>query len=360
MNTTPSETIHITPDTLPPTFTRGDLDRYSAIIFDLDGCIWDQYKFLSTAHATLTTLTSLGKDLIFCSNNAAAYHSELMDCFAKNEFPITYPNHNHPALPKQLYTAALTTAAWCKNWFQQQGFDIAKDDKVLFCGEGGFYKEMLDQGFLAENIVNVIDVAKTIKDKPGLVQFKVDPAVKCVVMGFNREYNYVQAAVLTRYLHELHIPLISTNPDTSFSVPGGFLLPEFGGFVLQLEATVGRKALVSCGKPNREMFEQIIVDHKMDDKKKILMVGDNLLTDIKFGQNCEIDTLLVFSGVTHPSFVKDSATNNIVMNNAPSAAHNLMNKHQCVPTFIAQDISALIGGVTTPQDDEPAAIANQQ
>jgi ribonucleotide monophosphatase NagD (HAD superfamily) len=34
------------------------------------------------------------------------------------------------------------------------------------------------------------------------------------------------------------------------------------------------------------------------------MVGDNLETDIRFAQNCGIDSLLVLSGVTHEPHAK--------------------------------------------------------
>ncbi len=38
------------------------------------------------------------------------------------------------------------------------------------------------------------------------------------------------------------------------------------------------------------------------------MVGDNLKTDIKFGNNCQIDTLVVLSGNTHFDMAFDAKT----------------------------------------------------
>jgi len=55
------------------------------------------------------------------------------------------------------------------------------------------------------------------------------------------------------------------------------------------------------GKPNPKIFEIIKREHPhLSDKplSKFLMVGDNLKTDIKFGNNCMIDTLVVLSGNT--------------------------------------------------------------
>ncbi len=44
-------------------------------------------------------------------------------------------------------------------------------------------------------------------------------------------------------------------------------------------------------------MESILKDHEIE-LDKTIMIGDNLETDILFGKNCKLDTLLVFTGVT--------------------------------------------------------------
>jgi ribonucleotide monophosphatase NagD (HAD superfamily) len=56
------------------------------------------------------------------------------------------------------------------------------------------------------------------------------------------------------------------------------------------------------GKPNPEIFDIIRSEHdflKSADLSKFVMVGDNLKTDIRFGNICDIDTVLVLSGNTN-------------------------------------------------------------
>ena len=54
------------------------------------------------------------------------------------------------------------------------------------------------------------------------------------------------------------------------------------------------------GKPDTWCFDLMKKQHNLHDVplSKFLMVGDNLSTDILFGNNCGIDSLLVLSGVT--------------------------------------------------------------
>jgi ribonucleotide monophosphatase NagD (HAD superfamily) len=54
------------------------------------------------------------------------------------------------------------------------------------------------------------------------------------------------------------------------------------------------------GKPNTLGFEILRKEHQIEEQplSKFLMVGDYLRTDILFGNNCNIDTLLVLSGNT--------------------------------------------------------------
>ena len=54
------------------------------------------------------------------------------------------------------------------------------------------------------------------------------------------------------------------------------------------------------GKPEPFIFDLIRKEHNLEKEplSKFLMIGDNLSTDIKMGNNTKIDTLLVLSGNT--------------------------------------------------------------
>ena len=57
---------------------------------------------------------------------------------------------------------------------------------------------------------------------------------------------------------------------------------------------------ITIGKPSRLIFDCLRKDHGLEDEplNKFLMIGDNLNTDILFGNTCGVDTLLVLSGNT--------------------------------------------------------------
>lgn len=65
------------------------------------------------------------------------------------------------------------------------------------------------------------------------------------------------------------------------------------------------------GKPNKTMMDAIIAEHRFD-PKRALMVGDNLSTDIEFGLNSGVRTLLVLGGVTEKAEVYGDKPSNTV------------------------------------------------
>lgn len=69
-----------------------------------------------------------------------------------------------------------------------------------------------------------------------------------------------------------------------------------GSLTAALETATGRKATV-IGKPSRFMFECIASQFGVDPTNS-LMVGDRLETDILFGANCGMDTMLTLTGVS--------------------------------------------------------------
>jgi len=52
------------------------------------------------------------------------------------------------------------------------------------------------------------------------------------------------------------------------------------------------------GKPSATALDLIMENHKIGNKDRIIMIGDNPETDIDFGINSQIDSILVTTGVT--------------------------------------------------------------
>lgn len=70
-----------------------------------------------------------------------------------------------------------------------------------------------------------------------------------------------------------------------------------GSLTAALEVSSGRKATV-IGKPSRFMFECISSQFSGAEPAKCLMIGDRLETDMLFGSNCGLDTMLTLTGVS--------------------------------------------------------------
>mmetsp|Transcript_19490 Transcript_19490/g.19163 ORF Transcript_19490/g.19163 Transcript_19490/m.19163 type:complete len:107 (-) Transcript_19490:19-339(-) len=79
-------------------------------------------------------------------------------------------------------------------------------------------------------------------------------------------------------------------------------MPGGGSIMKMLEAASGKKPII-IGKPSKILFDTIIEEHKLEDVPldEFIMIGDKLDTDIKFGENIGIDTMLVLTGVTTKS-----------------------------------------------------------
>ena len=75
-------------------------------------------------------------------------------------------------------------------------------------------------------------------------------------------------------------------------------MPAGGTVVRSIAAGTGVNPDIIVGKPNALIFDIIKKEHGLEEKplSKFLMIGDTLITDIKFGNNSRIDTLLVLSG----------------------------------------------------------------
>ena len=66
--------------------------------------------------------------------------------------------------------------------------------------------------------------------------------------------------------------------------------------VSAIETACGQQSL-NMGKPSKALIDSLVKQHGLN-ASRTLMVGDRLDTDIEFGKNGGLKTLLVLSGVT--------------------------------------------------------------
>jgi len=117
-----------------------------------------------------------------------------------------------------------------------------------------------------------------------------------VVCGLDTQINYTKLSKAFQYLtRNPGCHFIATNEDSTFPVSTG-LLPGAGSISAPLRFALGRDP-VSTGKPAGTMLDCVKAKVHFDPKRTI-MVGDRLNTDILFGKNGGLTTLLVLSGIT--------------------------------------------------------------
>ncbi|RED98018.1 HAD-IIA family hydrolase [Marinoscillum furvescens] len=112
-------------------------------------------------------------------------------------------------------------------------------------------------------------------------------------------YSDINKAV--NLLRMVNIPVIVSNTDKSYPVSRKQVAIAAGGIANMVQDIVGKK-FIKFGKPDAQMFifayEHSVKKGAVQDKEKILMVGDTLTTDILGGNKFGLDTVLVLTGNT--------------------------------------------------------------
>ncbi|GCF94780.1 haloacid dehalogenase [Enterococcus florum] len=228
---------------------------YKGYLIDLDGTIYRGKDPIPAGRRFVEQLQARRIPFLFLTNNTTKTPETVANRLAK-EFDI----HVSAAA---IYTATLATIDFMK--------DANRGDKVYIIGEPGLKNPILEAGFVWD------------EETPDYVVVGLDSAVT---------YDMFVTATLAI---QKGAAFIGTNPDKNIPTERG-LLPGAGALISLVETSTNQTATY-IGKP-----EAIIMDKAVSllqlEKKDVLMVGDNYLTDIRAGIDNDIDSLLVLSGFT--------------------------------------------------------------
>ena len=125
----------------------------------------------------------------------------------------------------------------------------------------------------------------------------VDPAVtkpEFVILGFDMTLAYDNLSTACRLIDQ-GVPYIATHPDVRCPIENGEFIPDCGAMIELIKTATGVSPLDVLGKPYHYMID-LLIERTGFAKNEIAMVGDRLSTDIAFGLNNNILSVLVLTG----------------------------------------------------------------
>ncbi|KJH51519.1 phosphoglycolate/pyridoxal phosphate phosphatase family protein [Dictyocaulus viviparus] len=259
------------------------LCEIDTFIFDGDGVLWLGDNVIPGSLLLIDFLIKNNKQVIILTNNATkscALHakklSELGFNSKMNEDTIVSPA---VVVADMLYEAG-----------------IIGDRKVYLIGSQGVRDEMDKVG------VNYFGHGPDPQDNSDDsafvfdIDYEVDPSeVGAVVVGYEKHFNYHKLMMVTNYLQQPDCLFVATNEDEACPGPNPHIItPDAGPLVAAVKCASGREP-ITVGKPNKPAFDYI-KKHWDIIPERTMMIGDRLDTDIKFGRDHGMKTLLVLSG----------------------------------------------------------------
>ncbi|XP_042452146.1 phosphoglycolate phosphatase 2 isoform X1 [Zingiber officinale] len=278
------------PQPLTPETARSLVDSVEAFLFDCDGLfifsllkklrvIWKGDKLIEGVPLALQALRSLGKKLVFVTNNSRKSRKQYAKKFASLGLDVS---------EEEIFSSSFAAAMFLK----QRNFP--KEKKVYAVGEEGILEELTLAGFSC--LGGPEDGKKEIELKNNF-WFEHDKSVGAVVVGLDQYINYYKLQYATLCIRENPGCLfIATNRDAVGHMTDLQEWPGAGCMVGAVAGSTGKEPTV-VGKPSTFLMDFLLERFQIE-TSRMCMVGDRLDTDILFGQNAGCKTLLVLSGVT--------------------------------------------------------------
>ena len=152
----------------------------------------------------------------------------------------------------------------------------------------------LKENYKSKTKVHVVgsnELKKTIYKKNFIDD---DKNAKLVIVGLDIKFTYDKLKVASKLVRN-GAKLIGTNPDKLYPTDKGFE-PGAGTIVEFIRAASYNKKCFYIGKPNL-YFVNNAIKHLRINKKNVVLIGDQLETDILAANNAKIFSILVTTGV---------------------------------------------------------------
>ncbi|KAI9291124.1 putative 4-nitrophenylphosphatase [Neoconidiobolus thromboides FSU 785] len=252
------------------------LNSFDNFILDCDGVLWLGKEVIPGIPETIHYLRELGKKLYFITNNSTK---------SREQYIKKFLNFGIEVKKEEILSSAYLSALYIK-----QNFNMEGNKKVFLIGMEGLKHE------LSELNINYfcLDDNTEVSLDDSLLKLKPDDNISVVLAGMDTNINYSKYA----YAHQCikhGIPFLMTNSDKTYPLKGTNF-PGTGAILSPIVESTGQQPII-IGKPSLNGINILNQQHQLN-LNRSCMIGDRLDTDILFGKNANMFTLLVLSGVT--------------------------------------------------------------
>lgn len=241
------------------------------------GVLWVLNHAIHGSPDVINRLQDVGKRVYFITNNSTKSRSGFLEKAHTLGYRIT-----EDSLISTSYAAA--------KYLEKRKFN----KKVYLIGSAGIAQELDNVGIKHTDLGPDI-ITTNYHDM--LTNFKMDPEVGAVVVGFDEHFSFPKMIKAANYLNDPDCLFIATNTDERFPSKLG-VVPGTGSIVRAVETCAERQPII-MGKPNVSICESLLGGENAIVPERTLMIGDRCNTDVLLGTNCGFQTMLVGTGVHH-------------------------------------------------------------
>ncbi len=221
------------------------------ILIDLDGVLRLGKIVLPGIELFLETLNKIKNPKIILSNSTLNSKIDLLDFFESKNIDINIP----------LITAADASLEYLRKHYSRAAVYAVDKVKILF-------KEFLDY------------------ENPEVV----------LIGDLDKEWNYEIMNEIFRFVNDGK-DFIAMQKNKYWTTPEDGLLLDAGAFIKGIEFAAEKEAIL-IGKPSPEYFKLALNKIGCSKKNKFLMIGDDVLNDIKGAKVLGAETILIYTGKT--------------------------------------------------------------
>lgn len=223
-------------------------------VIDLDGTMYRGNEIIPSAKKFIDTLIERDEEFFFLTNNAKRTKRQNVEHMEQMGY--------QGIKEEQFFTSSMAAAIYAKQHYEGKN--------AYYIGQDGLKEALEDQGFIIS-----------------------EENVDFVFVGLDTTGTYEKYSKALTFLLD-HAKLIGTNDDRLLAQPNGFSIGN-GSIVAMYEYATNKKS-PKIGKPHTPILDAAL-EYMHKTKEEIVLVGDNLETDILLGTRSGVETVFVTTGV---------------------------------------------------------------